>query len=79
MSTFLHLIRQPPDLIPASVFLASEATGDIVLLEAAASASLSGQQGTVYVVTSEEQRDASDLTYEKLVEKIFESDHVMVI
>lgn len=77
MNTFLYLLRRPPDKIPSSLFSASENPGDVVLLEAAATSSFSPAQGTVHVLDRE--RDASDLTYEGLVDKIFETDRVMVI
>jgi hypothetical protein len=49
------------------------------LLEDAVSSSPFLTNGTVYVLTSDEKRHPLSLTYEDVVDKIFESDRVMVI
>jgi len=77
MNTFLYLLRQPVDRIPASLFLPTENPGDVVLIEAATASPLSLEKGTVYAMVREQ--DALGLTYESLIDKIFESDRVMVI
>jgi len=78
MNTFLYLLRRPIDRIPAPLFLPTENAGDVVLIEAAATSSLRLEDGTAYVMDRE--RDAAEgLTYEDLVDKIFESERVIVI
>jgi hypothetical protein len=79
MNKHLYLLRQPANRIPASIFLASETEGDVVLLEEAASSSLSVAKGTVSTIGREMGSRGSDLTYDDLVERIFENDYVMVI
>ena len=80
MSAPLYLLRQQPDLISPSLFRASDADMDIVFVEHAASITSSSVKG---VVVTAEGMLASDsrqtLTYDDLVEKIFSSEHVIVI
>ena len=80
MSTTLYLLRQQPDLISPSLFRASDADIDIVFIEHAVSIAPSSVKGVV--VTAEEMVVSGSrptLTYDDLVEKIFASEHIIVI
>lgn len=79
MSPFLYLLRRPPDQIPDALFRASDALGDVVLLEAAASSVVSVPHGLVLRLEQDRARDEGTLTYDELVEKIFATERVMVI
>jgi hypothetical protein len=80
MSATLYLLRQQPDIISPSLFRASDADIDIVFVGHAVSIAPSFVKGVV--VTTEEMAAGSSrptLTYEDLVEKIFSSEHVIVL
>ena len=80
MSAPLYLLRQKPDLISPSLFRASDADIDIVFVEHAASITLFSLKGVA--VTAEGMRvndSRQTLTYDELLEKIFSSEHVIVI
>ena len=80
MSATLYLLRQQPDLISPSLFRASDADIDIVFVERALSITLSSVKGAV--VTAERMMVSDSrqaLTYDDLVEKIFSSEHIVVI
>ena len=80
MSETLYLLRQQPEHISPSLFLVSDTENDIVLVEHLVSVTPSSMKG---VVMKSERTVASDssqtVTYDDLVEKIFSSDHVVVI
>jgi hypothetical protein len=80
MSATLYLLRQRPDRISPSLFLESDADMDIVFVEHATLRTLSPMKGAT---VSNEGRTVSDsrqtLTYEDLVEKIFSSEHIIIL
>lgn len=80
MSATLYLLRQQPDLISPSLFRVSDADMDIVFVEYAASIASSFVKGVV--VTAEGMVVSGSrptLTYDDLVERIFSSEHIVVI
>ena len=80
MSTTLYLLRRPADQIPTSVFRASENEGDIVALDDSALTSLSSSRTQIPTVRSARRSIGSpSLTYEELIDRIFDHDHVIVI
>lgn len=80
MSTTLYLLRQQPDRISSSLFHADDAERDIVLLEKAISTAPSSMKG-VRVAGAGMVGDPSHptMTFDDLIEKIFSSEHVIVI
>ena len=80
MSATLYLLRQQLDLISPSLFRASDADIDIVFVGNAASIAPSFVKGGV-VIAEEMAAGGSHptLTYDDLVEKIFSSEHVIVL
>ena len=80
MSATLYLLRQQPDLISPSLFRASDTDMDIVFIEHAASIAPSSVKGVVVTVKGTAVSGSSPtLTYDDLVEKIFSSEHIIVI
>ena len=80
MSATLYLLRQQPDLISPSLFRASDADIDIVFVGHAASIAPSSVKGVVVIAEGMAAGGShSTLTYDDLVEKIFSSEHVMVL
>ena len=80
MSATLYLLRQQPDLISPSLFRASDADVDIVFVGHAASIAPSFVKGVVVIaerMTANGSHPTS--TYDDLVEKIFSSEHVIVL
>jgi hypothetical protein len=80
MGTTLYLIRQDPDRISSSLFRASDTDIDIVFVEQAASIIPSSVKGVV--VGAEEIAvglSYPTMTYDDLIEKIFSSEHIIVI
>jgi hypothetical protein len=80
MSATLYLLRQQPDRISSALFRASDVDIDVVFIEQATSISSSFVEGSVFtderkVIDSSRQA----LTYDDLVDKIFSSEHVIVI
>ena len=80
MSTALYLLRQHPDLISSSLFRASDTDMDIVFIEQASSILPSSVNGAV-VVTGGMAVELSrpTMTYDDLIEKIFSSEHIIVV
>lgn len=79
MNRTLYLLRQQPEGISSSLFHAADTNMDIVFIEQAAvfPSSVKG-----VVITDKGITDSSSyptMTYEDLVEKIFSSEHVIVI
>ena len=80
MGTTLYLLRQHPDHIPSSLFRASDTNMDIVFLEQGTSIAPSSVKGAV--VTAEGRavgHPHSTMTYDDLLEKIFSSEHIIVL
>jgi hypothetical protein len=73
----LYLLRKPLDQINPAVFLSSESQGDVVLLEESGGRIFPYTGGAVYSMTDDGVDNA--LTYDELVNKIFECDHTVVI
>ena len=80
MSTTLYLLRRPLHHISPSLFRANEADTSVVLLEQAASVSPSFGEGDAVIGEGVEvTKSGRTLTYEDLVERVFSSEHVIVI
>lgn len=80
MSATLYLLRQQPGRISPSLFRANDADIDIILLEQAASSAPALIEGAV-VLGNGMVVDASrrTVTYADLVERVFSSEHVIVL
>lgn len=80
MSVTLYLLRQQPDRISPALFRASDTDMDIVFIEHATSIASSvvreASVGTEGMMMSDSHQM---VTYDDLVEKIFSSDHIIVI
>ena len=72
----LFLLRKSPDRIDASLFLALESQGDVVLLDSDMTP-FPYAGGSVFSLAS--QNGQAGLSYDLLVKKIFESDRTVVI
>ena len=80
MGTTLYLLRQHPDRISSSLFRASDADIDIVFVEQSSSITPSSVKGVVVAAEGMEVGFSHPMmTYDDLVEKIFSSEHVIVI
>jgi hypothetical protein len=80
MSATLYLLRQPPDFISSSLFRASDTDMDIVFIEQSPSSLPASVKGSV--VSPKGMTVAFShpmMTYEELVEKIFSSQHIIVV
>lgn len=80
MSATLYLLRQQPDRISPSLFRESDADMDIVFVEHSTLTTLSSVKGAT--VSSEGMMvgdSRQTLSYEDLVEKIFSSEHIIVL
>lgn len=80
MSATLYLLRQQPDYISPALFHVRDLNIDIVFIERAASIASSSIEGAVVVdekIVIDNSRQA--LTYDDLVERIFSSEHVIVL
>lgn len=80
MGTTLYLLRQPPDRISSSLFHAQDEEMEIVFIEEAASRASFSVKGVVVAV----EGTVADylhpiLTYDDLIEKIFLSEHIVVL
>ena len=80
MSATLYLLRQRPDRISPSLFRESDADTDIVFVE---HATLTTRLSVKGATVSSEGVMVSDsyqtLRYDDLVDKIFSSEHIIVI
>jgi len=80
MGTTLYLLRQHPDLISSALFRSSDADMDIVFIEQTSSLVPSSVNGVV--VATEGMADSllhPTITYDNLIDKIFTSEHVIVV
>ena len=80
MGTTLYLLRQHPDLISSALFRTSDADMDIVFIEQTSSLVPSSVKGVV--VATEGIADGLShptITYYNLIDKIFTSEHVIVV
>lgn len=80
MGATLYLLRQQPDHIPPSLFRASDEEIDIVFIEQAVSMAPALMEGAMVSGEGIEVSSSNrTLAYDDLVEKIFLSDHVIVL
>ena len=80
MGTTLYVLRQPPDRISSSLFRASDTDIDIVFIEQVSSIVTSSVKGVVVVTEGMVgERSHPTMTYDNLVEKIFSSEHIIVV
>jgi hypothetical protein len=81
MAATLYLLRQQPDHISPSLFRASDEEIDIVFIEQAAfmAPALLMEGAVVSGEGIEVGSSNRTLTYDDLVEKIFSSEHVIVL
>jgi hypothetical protein len=77
MSKTLYLLRQPVEQVNRAMFLSSETDGDVVLFGEAASSELSLSQGHVFSIEKNGRHPL--ISYDSLIEKLFQSEHVIVI
>jgi hypothetical protein len=77
VNTTLYLLRQPIEQVNGAVFLPSESEGDVVLLEEAGSSVVSHSKGEVFSLVENSRH--SFLSYDDLIQKIFQADHVIVV
>ena len=80
MGMTLYLLRQQPDGISSSLFHPGDADMDILFVEQAISTTPSSVKGVAVTV----ERDVvgsscPTITYDDLIERIFSSEHVIVI
>jgi len=76
----LYLLRQHPDHISSSLFRASDTDMDIVFIEQASSRVPTSVKGVVVVTEGMVgERSHPTMTYDNLVEKIFSSEHIIVV
>jgi len=80
MGTTLYVLRQPPDRISSSLFRAIDTDMDIVFIEQAASIVPSSVKGVVVVTEGMAGGHSHPtMTYDDFVEKIFSSEHIIVV
>ena len=80
MSATLYLLRQQPDHISPSLFRASDTDMDIVFIEHTASITPSSVKGVVVIAEGMLVSDSRQtMTYGDLIEKIFSSEHIIVM
>jgi len=80
LSTTLYILRQHPDRISSSLFRASDTDMDIVFVEQVSSIVPSSVKG-IAVATEGIVVELSHptMTYDDLIEKVFSSEHIIVI
>ena len=80
MSATLYLLRQQPDIISPSLFRASDKEINIVFIEQTVSIAPTLMESAVVSGEGIEVGTSNRaLTYDDLVEKIFSSEHVIVL
>lgn len=80
MCTTLYILRQQPDHISPSVFQMSDTNIDVIFMEQDTSITPSGvEEVTVGEVGARDGGSRRALTYDDLIEKIFSSEHVVVV
>jgi hypothetical protein len=80
MGTTLYVLRQSLDRISSSIFRTSDSDMDLVFVEQAASMIPSSVKG--FVVLTEGMvigPSYPTMTYDDLIEKIFSSEHIIVV
>ena len=80
MGTTLYILRQHPDRISSSLFRASDTDMDIVFVEQASSIVPSSVKGIAIAAEGiEVGLSYPTMTYDDLIEKVFSSEHIIVI
>ena len=80
MGNILYILRQHPDAISPSIFQVSDEGEDIVFIERASVVAPSSVKGFLVADDGRVDNPAhSPMTYDDLVEKIFSSEHVIVV
>ena len=80
MSATLYLLRQQPDLISPSLFRVSDTDIDVVFIEHTTSITPSSVKGVVVIAEGMLVSDSRQtMTYGDLIEKIFSSEHIIVM
>lgn len=80
MSATLYLLRQHPDRISSSLFQASDTDMDIVFIEQSSTILPSSVKGAVVPTEGIVVGPSHPMmTYDELIEKIFSSEHIIVV
>jgi len=80
MGTTLYVLRQHPDHISSSLFRASDIDMDIVFVEQASSIVPSSVKGIAIAAEGiAVELSHPTMTYDDLIEKVFSSEHIIVI
>ena len=80
LSTTLYILRQHPDRISSSLFRASDTDMDIVFIEQTSSIVPSSVKGIAIAVEGiAVELSHPTMTYDDLIEKVFSSEHIVVI
>jgi len=80
MTSTLYLLRQHPDLISSSLFRASDTDMDIIFIEQTSFILSSSVKGSVVATMGMEVGLSHPMmTYDDLIEKIFSSEHIIVV
>ena len=80
MGTTLYILRRSPDRIPSSIFRSSDLDTDIVFIEQAVSMVPSSVKGVVIPPQGVAVGVSHPtMTFDDLIEKIFSSDHIIVV
>ncbi len=80
MSATLYILRQPTNHISPSLFRVSDRDMDVVRMEDSASITFSSIKGAVQTSGEEAIDDSRQvLTYDDLVEKLFQADRIIVL
>ncbi len=80
MGMTLYLLRQQPAGISTSLFHPGDADMDILFVEQAISTVPSSVKGVAVVVEKEDVGSSGQtITYDDLIERIFSSEHVIVV
>jgi hypothetical protein len=80
MGTTLYILRQQPDHISSAVFQMSDTHIDVIFMEEGTSLTHSDvEEAVVSEVSAVDGGSRRTLTYDDLIEKIFSSEHVVVV
>jgi len=80
MGTTLYVLRQPLERISSSIFRASDSDMDLVFIEQAASMIPPSVKGLVVATEGMVVGPSHQpMTYDDLIEKIFSSEHIIVV
>jgi hypothetical protein len=80
MGTTLYVLRQHPDRISSSLFRAGDTDMDVVFVEQASSIVPSSVKGIAIAAEGiAVELSHPTMTYDDLIEKVFSSEHIIVI